>query len=166
LLKKEIRLLGLSAAKKKFGFLVVGVVFRGNLWLDGVISNLIEHDDPDRKSLISKTIKRSKQYSQLHAVMLAKQGLIPDHELSELASETNVPVIAVLESRPTRHPFKPRQNTNHYWLRVNSKCVPVLAAGVTKEDAEKMFAIGCTSGAKVPEAVRVAELIVRQAVVD
>jgi endonuclease V-like protein UPF0215 family len=166
LLKKEIRLLGLSAAKKKFGFLVVGVVFRGNLWLDGVISNLIEHDDPDRKSLISKTIKRSKQYSQLHAVMLAKQGLIPDHELSELASETNVPVIAVLESRPTRRPLKPLQNTNHYWLRVNGKCVHVLAAGVTKEGAEKMFAIGCTSGAKVPEAVRVAELILRQAVVD
>jgi endonuclease V-like protein UPF0215 family len=164
LLKKEIRLLGLSVAKKNLGLIVVGVVFRGNRWLDGVISSLTEPNDHDYISSISRTIRHSKQYSQLHAVILAKQELFSSHELAQLASRISTPVIAVLKpSSDARNRINERPNLGSYELRVSGKHVSVLAAGVSKDEVERIFAIGCNPSASVPEAVRVAELILKQA---
>ena len=113
---------------------------------------------------ISSTIKQSKQYSQLHAVILAKQELFYGRELAELASSIGTPVIAILKPPSNvQSQVKPWPNTRRYELRVGDKNVSVLAVGVGKEEAERIFAIACHPSAIVPEAVRVAELIVKQA---
>ena len=160
MLKREIRILGLSAAEKKFGFLAVGVVYRGSLWLDGVVSGITK-DREERVSLVSRIIKDCKQYSQLHAVILATEEIIPNNALSELFSEVKIPLIMILRHQASRP--KPSPHTSYTHVRVNKNLVPVFTVGVTGEDAEKLFAICCNPSSKIPEAVRVAELIVGRA---
>ena len=160
MLKREIRILGLSAAEKKFGFLAVGVVYRGSLWLDGVVSGIIK-DSEERVSLVSRIIRDCKQYSQLHAVILATKEIIPSKVLFELFSEVNVPLIMILGHHANR--LKPSSDTIYSRLRVNKSFVPVFTVGVTGEDAERLFAVCCNPSSKIPEAVRVAEVILRRA---
>jgi endonuclease V-like protein UPF0215 family len=151
-------------AKRNFGTIVVGVVFRGNRWLDGVICNQAELREQNLISSISRTIRRSKQYSQLHAVIFAKQELLSSRELAELASSIKIPVIAILRFfSDSQSRFKAWPNTRCYELRVSDgKHIHVLAAGIAKEEAERILAIARNPSASVPEVVRVAELIVKQ----
>ena len=149
--------------KKNFGLIVVGVIFRGNRWLDGVTTSLREPNNYDYISSISRTIKQSKQYSQLHAVILAKQELLFSRELAQLASRMNIPVIAILRSpSDARNRVSEWPNLECYDLRLTGKHVSVLASGISQQETERFFEIGCHPPASLPEAVRVAELIVKQ----
>lgn len=150
-------------AKRNCEFIVVGVVFRGNRWLDGVICNLVELSERDLISSISRTIRRSRQYSQLHAIILAEQELFSDRELGQLAGRIRIPVIAILRrSSGTQSSTKVWPTIRYLELRVNDKHVPVLGVAIAKEEAERILAIACNPPASVPEAVRVAELIAKQ----
>jgi endonuclease V-like protein UPF0215 family len=159
--KKEIRLLGLSLVKKELALLVVGVVFRGNLWLDGIISSVTETND--QIASVSRTIKRSKQYSQLRSIMLMKQDLISSRELGQLADAIDIPVIAFSKApHHAKQMAEVQPATSHYDLVVNGKHMSVIAAGIEKKEAEKIVTIGCKPGASVPEAVRVADLVMNE----
>ena len=148
-------------AECKFGYIAVGVIFRGNRWLDGIVYNQTAMKRKDLRSSISNTIRHSKQYSQLHAVIVAKQELFSSLELAELASNIHIPVIALLGSK--NHPkiqLKARSEVKKYELKVRDQNVAVLAAGIGKEQAEEILAIGSGFAASAPEAVRVAKLVV------
>jgi len=149
--------------ERKIGFVSMGVVFRGNRWMDGVICNL-ELKGQDLVSTISTTIRHSKQYSQLHAIILAKQELFSSRELAELASSVSIPVIAILTPYCyTQSRVKAWADSGYYKLRVGGKHILVLAIGFDKEEAERILAVSCNPSTGEPEAVRVAELIVKSA---
>ena len=159
--KKEIRLLGLSVAKQNFALLIVCVVFRGNLWLDGVISSMIEANDQDHMTSISNTIKRCKQYSQLHAIMLDSKEDISEPELAQLAKATGVPIIAISKASPPDRQLSEKSEVKRFDLLVNGKHLSALAAGAERKEVEEIVAIGTKPAASVPEAVRVADLVMR-----
>jgi endonuclease V-like protein UPF0215 family len=166
LLKKEARILGLSTARKGHKIFVFGVVFRGNLWLDGIVTCTIELNEPYHTAQISRTIIKSRQYSQLHAIILMKDRLVRGLEidLSELTHKTKLPTIALVNPRSKRTPrqTRPTQGPTYYDILVNGKHVSVLTEGVNKDNAQQLLTIGCNRDNKIPEAVRVADLLAKE----
>lgn len=168
MLKKEVRILGLSATpREKKQPLVIGVVFRGNLWLDAILTCLLELNKHDHPSAISRAIVQSKQYSQLRAVILAREQLIPSENIqpTDLARAIRLPVICIIRkprSHPTTKQSKGSPEANRYDLLVNGHHVPVLGVGVSHKGAQEIFNVACTPNRKIPEAVRVADLIAKQ----
>jgi endonuclease V-like protein UPF0215 family len=164
LLKKEARILGLSAtAKRKGATLVVGVVFRGSCWLDGILTCSLELGKCDHVSHISKAIMKSKQYSQLHAVILSQKSITPSWDITELARRIKLPVISLVKKN--RAGMKKRKRllgANYYHLVINKKPVFVLAKGLGHEMTQELLTIACTPRSSIPEAVRVANLITEQ----
>jgi endonuclease V-like protein UPF0215 family len=166
LIKREARILGLSAARIGHTILVVGVVFRGSLWLDGVISCTLEMNGTNQNPALSKAIKQSKQYSQLHAIIL-KEQVVPGWKvnLTDLAHKVKLPVIATTNRRIPRTPKKSNgtRSMQRFEIIVNRRHLSVLAVGVSRANAEQVFTTGCTPTSGIPEAVRVANLLVQQA---
>jgi endonuclease V-like protein UPF0215 family len=166
LIKKEARILGLSAVRKGRTILVVGVVFRGSLWLDGVISCILEMNGTNQNSTLSRAIKQSKQYSQLHAIIL-KEQLVPGWKvnLTDLARRVRLPVIATTNRGISRVPKKRKgaRGMQRYDIIINRRHLLVLAVGVSRVNAEQVFSVGCSPRSGIPEAVRVADLLVQQA---
>ena len=156
----------MSAARAGRTILVVGVVFRGSLWLDGVISCTLEMNETNENSTLSRAIKQSKQYSQLHAIIL-KERLVPGWKvnLSDLARRVKRPIIATSNRRIPRAPKKGEgaRGIQRYGIIVNRRRLSVLAVGVGRAEAEQVFNVGCTPTSAIPEAVRIADLLVQQA---
>jgi endonuclease V-like protein UPF0215 family len=145
---------------------VVGVVFRGSLWLDGVISCTLDMNETNQNSTLSRAIKQSKQYSQLHAIIF-KEQLVPGWKvnLADLARRVKLPVITTANRRSSRAPKKVKgaRDMQRYEFVINRRRLSVLAVGLGRAEAKQLFSVGCTSTSGIPEAVRVADLLVQQA---
>lgn len=166
MLKREARILGLSAARKGNKIIVVGIVFRGSSWLDGIVTSAVEGNERDYHSQIARTIMKSRQYSQLHAIILRRDPLVRGWRtvLTELAREVNLPVIAIASSQGSRTHRSSQIPTNsrRYDFTVKSNLIPVVVVGFKKDEAEQLFNVGCGREGKIPEAVRVADLVARE----
>ncbi len=166
MLKKEVRILGLSTtAKRKGTTLVVGVVFRGSYWLDGILTCSLELGKRDHVSQISKAIMKSRQYSQLHAVILSTKRIAPgwDIDITDLARRIKLPIISLVKkNRAAMKKRKKLLRANYYHLVINEKRLFVLAKGSGLEMIQELVTIACTPKSSIPEAVRVANLIAEQ----
>jgi endonuclease V-like protein UPF0215 family len=170
LLKKEIRVLGLSFAAERDGRVqILGVVFRGSLWLDGAFTCIRERSGHDYVSALASAIKQSSQYSQLRAVILCQgRGAIGSGlDIRALADKTKLPVIAIVESRLSRYKGKtrstPERTLKLCTVNMQGKTVYLLTRGLTSEVAREIFMVSCAPGSHVPEAVRVAKLLTEHA---
>ena len=104
--KSEIRILGVDD-----GFFVphtqgtcdvIGVVYRGGYWLDGVMRTRIDIDGMDATEKIGNMIIGSSHYGQLRVIMLdgitfAGFNVV---DMSRLLNITKLPVIAVTRDKP------------------------------------------------------------------
>ncbi len=166
MLKKEVRILGLSVTtRKRHRTIVIGVVFRGSLWLDGMILCSLEPSRRDHTLRISRAIVKSRQYSQLHAIILLKTRIAPGREIdiSELGSRLRLPVIAVVERRRLRKPaIEKSVNSDYYHLMVQSHRVLLLASRISMIGVQDVFSVACARDFLIPEAARVADLMTEQ----
>lgn len=165
MLKKEVRILGLSATRgRRHRTLIVGVVYRGSLWLDGVLTCSLENDERDENSKISSAIRKSKQYSQLHAVILSSQRLLKDRDFdfADLTQRLNLPVIVMVKRTRHRADRSGRSMKDYQSLVVNGRRVSVLASKIGKAAIQDIFNVACARNQQVPEAVRVANLMTEQ----
>jgi len=163
LFKKETRILGVSARQTRARRIpVVGVVFRGSLWLDGVMTCLLDRRSKDQSSILAEVIGRSKQYSQVRAVVLSREPLFADAgiDIAELARMTKRPVMSII--RRTSGFSRQTRRKEFLEVRVAGRLVLLKIAGTDAEVIEKLFAVGCAEGRSIPEAVRVADLITAQ----
>ena len=77
--------------------------------------------------------------------------------IQDLAERAKLPVIAITKSRMGRKIG--RKHTTHIDIPVKDGHVAVSAAGVEKDEAERLYRIGCSPYGKIPEAVRIADLL-------
>jgi endonuclease V-like protein UPF0215 family len=180
-IKPEIRVLGVddgAFVPHVKGFApVVGVVFRGGFWLDGVMSTRIEVDGFDAVDKISSMIVDSPHYKQLRVIMLdgitfAGFNVV---DIKKLNKKTRLPVIAVTRDRPDfkdiRKALKNLPRSEKRWeavvnageiievsTRSRDEKVYMEFSGILEEDARKIVKLTSTRSS-VPEALRVAHLI-------
>ena len=179
--KPEIRVLGVDdgafTPHANAWVPVVGVVFRGGYWLDGVMCTKITEDGFDATGKISSMITNSPHYKQLRVIMLngitfAGFNVV---DINLLKTKTKLPVIAVARKKPNlpkiREALMHLPESDKRWrivinageltevtTRSEKEKIYVHIAGVSEEDAIKVLRLTSTRS-NIPEALRAAHLI-------
>ena len=160
MLKRESRILGLSGTTVDGEIIIASVVFRGSLWLDGVAAAIIPMTEEEYQVGIANLVKNSKQFSQLHAIVISKRLTLNwPLSLRGLARGVKLPVIATYGHS---HQISRSRGTERFALSVSGGHITASAAGTDRDQAEKLYAIGCRPHNEVPEAVRIADLFVEE----
>ena len=180
-IKPEIRVLGVDDGPfiphTKGQVPVIGVVFRGGYWLDGVMHTEIAVDGFDATQKISAMITSSPHYKQLRVIMLngitfAGFNIV---DVKKLYTATKLPIITVTREKPDlvtiRKALQNLSRSKERWrailsagetLEVSTRNVKakvyMQTVGVSKEDAQKILRLTSTRS-NIPEALRVAHLI-------
>jgi len=180
-IKPEIRVLGVDdgvfTPRTEALVPVVGVVFRGGYWLDGVMHTEIAVDGFDATEKISSMIINSSHYKQLRVIMLngitfAGFNVV---DIKTLNAKTGLPVMAVTREKPNlveiREALKHLPKSEERWNAVLSageisevstrsakEKVYMHVAGISEGDAQKILWLTSTRSS-IPEALRVAHLI-------
>lgn len=71
--KREIRVLGVAVGRDLTGFSIVGAVYRGRLWLDGVLR--AHSPDADVTQAITDMIAESPHMGQIRVILLSQDTL-------------------------------------------------------------------------------------------
>jgi endonuclease V-like protein UPF0215 family len=180
-IKPEIRVLGIDDGVFKprtSGFVpVVGVVFRGGYWLDGVMHTKVRVDGVEATDKIAYMILNSPHYKQLRIIMLdgitfAGFNVV---DIKRLNAKTELPVIAVTREKPNfneiHKALKNLPKSEERWKAVlnagevfevpvgaKEKKIYMQLSGICEEDARKILQLTSTRS-HIPEALRVAHVI-------
>jgi len=154
--KKEIRVLGVAAAVHDGSTRVVGVVFRGARWLDGVLSATSK--DADLTRMIVEMINGSPHRKQVR-VMMFQAEMIPKGvkiDTIKISSETSKPVI-ILGAKGLGG-VQADPNTGYFTWGKGADAAEVTYMRLSERDAEAVLRVSTRAGS-TPEALRVASLI-------
>ena len=180
-IKPEIRVLGVDDCPfiphTKGQVPVIGVVFRGGYWLDGVLHTKIAVDGFDATEKIVSMITSSPHYKQLRVIMLngvtfAGFNIV---NIKTLNATTKLPVITVTREKPDlekiHKALKNLPKSQERWntilnagapfevpTRSGKKKIYMQVAGISRDDAQKILRLTSTRS-NIPEALRVAHLI-------
>jgi len=180
-IKSEIRVLGIDDG----GFVprtqgtvdVVGVVYRGGQWFEGVMKTKITLDGLDATEKMVTMIKDSSFCGEIRVIVLDGVTFAGFNvvDISELSSKLNLPVISVVREKPDleniRNALKNLPDCEVRWQAMENagelftvetkegeNPVYIHTAGILWEDAEKVMRITSTRSL-IPEALRVAHII-------
>ncbi len=177
-IKREIRILGIDdSALLNEKVMIVGTVFRGGDWMDGVLRSDITKDGLDATDVICRMITRSKHYGQIRVVMLdgityAGFNVV---DIQKIYRQTGIPVIVVMRSKPDFEKIKSAlkyfQDGEERWAIIkmagrikeiaggNEKSsIYVQSAGISLESVNKIIRL-TSIRSNIPEPLRVAHLI-------
>lgn len=178
-IKPEIRVLGIDDGKfvphTEGSVIVVGVVFRGGCWLDGVMHTNIAIDGFDGTERIASMINGSPHCKQLRLVMLygitfAGFNVV---DIKRLNLETGLPVVALTLEKPdleaVRRALDNLPESEERWkmilaagkiheVRCRGKKIYMELAGISESDAREIVKLTSTRSS-YPEPLRVAHLI-------
>ena len=180
-IKPEIRVIGVDDSPfvphTKGQVLIIGVVFRGGYWLDGVMHTKIAVDGFDSTEKIVAMITSSPHYKQLRVIMLngvtfAGFNIV---DVKALNAGTKLPVMTVTREKPDlakiRKALKNLPKSQERWntilnagepfevpTRRGKKKIYMQVIGISRDDAQKILRLTSTRS-NIPEALRVAHLI-------
>ena len=180
-IKSEIRVLGIDdgqfVPRTKGTVDVVGVVYRGGYWFEGVMRTKITIDGFDATEKIAKMIKSSPYYRELRVVVLDGVTFAGFNvvDISMLSRIVDLPVMSVVREKPDleeiRGALKNLPGFEVRWQamrnagvlfevepRNGENPIYIQTAGILWEDAEKIIRKTSTRS-NVPEALRVAHII-------
>ena len=177
-MKSEIRILVIDDAPFKFTDEttdVIGVVMRGNHYIEGVLHDITTIDGMDATSVCAKMITRTRQYTQLKAVLFdgATMGGFNIIDINQIWENTNVPVMTITRSKPE---FKKIRSALHQhfsdWKdridllnkgnlhKIQTQHNPLFIKymGINLSEAKEIITLATIRGV-IPESLRVAHII-------
>lgn len=177
-IKQEIRILGIDDAPfpphTTNKVMLIGTIFRGGTWLDGVLRTYISGDGTDSTANIIKMVNGSRHKDQIGVIMLdgITFGGFNVVSISEIFHETGIPVIVVMRKLPNFEKIKKAlmrfEDCKERWNFIleagtvykieNEEPVYIQIRGIDIEDARKIVDVSITRSA-IPEPIRVAHLI-------
>jgi endonuclease V-like protein UPF0215 family len=178
--KPEIRVLGVDDGPftpHKGYAPIVGVVFRGGYWLDGVLSTKVKVDGFNATNKIATMIIESPHYHQVRIMMLegVTFGGFNVVDIEELNALTELPVIVVTRDKPNfkeiHAAVRKLPNSMERWAAVRKagqvfevytrsidEKVYMEISGIRESDARRILQLTSTRSS-IPEPLRVAHLI-------
>jgi len=181
--KRETRVLGIddgpydkNSSNKS---ILVGTLFRGGKWLDGVLKTEIHIDGMDANSKIQEMITKSRHYDQVQFVFLdgitfAGFNIV---DIKKLHKAIGIPTIVVSRRYPNfdeiKNAIKNLSYSKKRWKKIksagtpvevntvqdeNNKPVYIQFCGLKKSDAIKITKMTSTRS-RIPEPIRAAHLI-------
>ena len=178
-IKPEIRILGIDDCpfnpSRRGRVTLLGVVFRGGLWLDGAMRTEVEIDGRDSADKIVEMVKSSTHYKQLRVIMIDSITVAGFNvvDLQRLHQETRLPVIAITREKPNEEEVKAALKNLPDWeerwriiekagnineIQVRGTKLYAHTVGMSLEDAEEIVRVSSTR-ANFPEPLRVAHLL-------
>ncbi len=177
-MKTQYRTLGIDDAPFKFkerNVNVVGVVLRGNNYLEGILKTNVTVDGKNATKKLLEMINNSHFKEQIKIIMIdgAALGGFNVVDIEKLYKDTGVPVITITRNKPDydsmKNALKKHFNdwerryriiTKNKIFRVKTKHKPVYVglAGITVDKAETIVKQTTLRGA-LPEPVRIAHLV-------
>jgi len=174
MLKKEIRIIGIDDSpfrkSQKGKILVVGTIFRGGLFLDGVLSTEVDIDGDDATEKIMDMINKCKFKPQLRCILLDGVAVAGFNivDIKELNEKTKLPVIVVIRKMPNIEKIKETlaKINKEEKIKLIDKAGSVIpvgdifmqSVGLSTEKAKEILKITCTRSL-IPEPLRIAHLI-------
>jgi endonuclease V-like protein UPF0215 family len=177
--KGEIRILGIDDApfsfKSREKVPLIGTIFRGGDYIEGVLKTEVEVDGDNATERISEMVNSSKHKQQIRIIMLdgITVGGFNVVDIKELFENTGVPIIVVTRRMPdTESVRRAIENFDDkddklkalnsageiHTVDVNSGRVYIHMCGVALDDAKKIVKISVRRGL-IPEPIRVSHLI-------
>ncbi len=180
-IKPEIRVLGIDdgrfVPRIKGTVDVVGVVYRGGYWFEGVMHTKITIDGLDATEKIAAMIESSPYYRELRVVVLDGVTFAGFNvvDISKLSRRVDLPVMSVVREKPDleeiRSALKNLPDFEVRWqamenagklfeveTRNGENPVYLHMAGILREDAENVMK-KTSIRSNIPEALRVAHII-------
>ena len=178
-IKDEIRILGIDDAPFNLytdrTTMLIGTIFRGGKWLDGVLKTEVEVDGTDSTERISEMVKKTK-HKDLRIIMLDGLGFGGFNlvDMKQLFEETKLPVIVIVRKMPDFEAIKKAiKNLEHrgFYERCMKtagkpkrletkprKFIHIQHFGIDFSDAAEIVKLSATRSL-IPEPIRVAHLI-------
>lgn len=173
-MRKEIRIIGIDDGPfnkfKDKEVLIVGTLFRGGNFMDGVMSTQAKVDGTDSTIKIAQMINKSKFKPQIRAIFLngIAVGGFNVIDVHKLNKKTKKPVIVVIRSFPDYKKIysaldKLKMKTQKKIIEDLPKPIKVgkiylQHIGISLPEAKEMLKITCTHS-YIPEPIRIAHLI-------
>jgi len=180
IVKEEIRILGWDDAPFPKGgkgkVILVGTVFRGGSFMDGLLKTEIEIDGTNATEKIVKAVKRTK-HKDLRLIMLGgiTFGGFNFVDIKYVHEKTGLPVIVVIRKKTDMKKFREAMEKlpefEKRWRAVRNagkffktkvgergKSIYFQKIGLTEEEAKKILKL-TAKRSLVPEPLRVAHLI-------
>ena len=180
-IKNEIRVLGIDDGRfvpRTKGIVdVVGVVYRGGYWFEGVMRTEITIDGLDATEKLVAMIKNSAYYGEIRVIVLDGVTFAGFNvvDINELSCMVDLPVMSVAREKPDieeiRSALKNLPDFEKRWqamlnagelfeveTRNGENPVYVQSAGFLREDAV-MILKRTSTRSNIPEALRVAHII-------
>ena len=166
-MKKGIRILGISDGfsqdrDSKRATQVIGVVFRGGEWLEGVMRTPMRRNGLNPTYQIAQMIMSSPYFVQIRLIMT--DGIIfGNHSVVDIGSlnnKTSIPVIAISRrtkgTKMLRRVMKGVGESMSILLTSKKKPLEIYRVGLDSADAKSVVKMSCTID--IPEPIRVARL--------
>ncbi|MFH1820960.1 MAG: DUF99 family protein [Methanobacteriota archaeon] len=180
-IKPEIRILGIDDGPFEPDYRgkvpLVGAVFRGGRWLDGVMLTHVEKDGLDVTERLVEMIGGSRHREQLRVLMVDGVTFAGFNvlDVSEVFKRTGLPVVVILREIPNmvdiRKAIRHLKGWRERWkiikamgeiypvtTKINEAPVYMQPVGMRREDAENVVKLSSTRSL-VPEPLRIAHLI-------
>jgi endonuclease V-like protein UPF0215 family len=157
--KREIRVLGLASKPRSKGHTVIGIVYRGALWLDGLLTLHLEEGGAAER--IAEMVRESPHHPQIRVILLHDElleGVKLDPYRLHLGAER--PVIA-LSRKPRWLGSSKGVYAVGFKMELGGCEVHILSIGLRSREAAAVLKVATRSGETLPEALRVAELVAR-----
>jgi endonuclease V-like protein UPF0215 family len=159
-LKTETRVIGIDDGDtRRKRRVVVGAILRGALWLDGVVSSIVDVPTDSLGKALGDMVTASRFYKELRFAILHGSMLRSARPsvLTDFSSATSIPTIAFLHRGQNRSfDWETKRNTAIVSSRFHA--FSVYCIGLTVEDAQKVLRMTSLRD-DMPEPIRVAGLI-------
>ncbi len=179
MVKEEIRILGIDDGpfeKNEEKVIVVGVVFRGGEFIDGLLRTYVKVDGLDATDKLIEMINSSRHKKQLKLIMLdgITLGGFNIVDVKKLFSQTKLPVLVINRKMPDLKSIKVALEKNFddfekRWkmilnagkikeMKMEKFSIFYQNIGIDDEEAEEIILM-TTKRAQIPEPLRVAHII-------
>ncbi len=182
-IKKEIRIIGFDDSPFRFTdrkAKIIGVVCRGGVQVDGVVSGEVSVDGLDSTERIAGVVRKTSHYPQLRVIMLdgITFGGFNVVDINTLRDKTGLPVIVVISDKPNLKNIKKAlgrfDDREKRWrlmekageirkceIRngvVGRKNIFFQTSGISESDAKDILNVACIHSV-IPEPIRIAHMI-------
>lgn len=174
--KREIRVIGIDDApfdrsKKGSNVIVVGAIYRGGSYLDGMVTTKVRCDGMNATDKLIKMIKGSRYWEQLHYIILdgITLGGFNVVDINTLNEATGLPVVAVTRKNPNlivvKAAISKLKNGMKRWKIIERagtiykfNKLYFQTGGLREEEAKLLLNLLCTRS-NIPEPLRAAHII-------
>ncbi len=178
-IKDEIRVVGFDDSpfdkNKDKSVVVVGVIFRGNKYMDGMLKTKVRVDGFNATKKLIGVINSSRHKPQLKAIMTngITFGGFNIVDINTLSEKTGLPVIAIVRKKPNfkkiKKALKNLSKPEYRWELIKKAGKPIMLelpkgklyyqyAGTNKKEAEEIIKKTIKVG-NLPEPLRLAHII-------